>query len=174
LLHIRPDLELKEIRGNVDTRMKKVRAGEFDAVVLAEAGVTRLGLANEITERLPIESLMPAVGQGALAIETRQNDEAARNSISVLDHPPTHSAILAERAMLSALRGGCLAPVAAWGRHEDNRLLLTGRVISLDGRILLEAASAAAPTDLLALGRRVADELLDQGAAEVIQAAKDR
>ena len=139
LLHVRPDLQIKEIRGNVDTRLKKVHAGEFDAIVLAEAGVTRLGLAEEITERLPFELLLPAVGQGALAIETRQNDEATRNAVSLLDHPATHAAVLAERAMLAALRGGCLAPVAAWGRLEDDQLLLTGRVISLDGRIQLEA-----------------------------------
>jgi hydroxymethylbilane synthase len=172
LLHLRPDLQIGEIRGNVDTRLKKVHAGEFDAIVLAEAGVTRLGLAAEITQRLPFDALLPAIGQGALGIEARQNDEAARNALSALDHPATRAAVLAERAMLAALHGGCLAPVAAWGRIEDDRLLLAGRVISLDGRIRLEAASAAAPSDPLALGRRVADELLDQGAAEVIQAAR--
>ena len=170
LLHLRPDLQIEEIRGNVDTRLKKVHAGEYDAIILAEAGVTRLGLAAEITQRLLFEAFLPAVGQGALGIESRQNDEATRNGLSALDHAATHAAVLAERAMLAALRGGCLAPVAAWGRLEDDRLLLTGRVISLDGRILLEAHSAAAPSDSLALGRRVADELLDQGAAEVILA----
>jgi hydroxymethylbilane synthase len=172
LLHVRPDLQIEEIRGNVDTRLKKVHAGEFDAIVLAEAGVTRLGLAEEITERLPLDMLLPAVGQGALGIETRQSDEPARNAVLLLDHPATHAAVLAERAMLSALRGGCLAPVAAWGRLEDDRLLLTGRVISSDGRIELEAQSSGVPSDPLTLGRRVADELLDQGAAEVIQAAR--
>ena len=173
LLHFRPDLEIKEIRGNVDTRLGKVHAGQYDAIVLAEAGVTRLGLAGEITRRLPFDLLLPAVGQGALGIETRENDEAARNALASLDHFPTRAAVLAERAMLAALRGGCLAPVAAWGRIEHDQLLLTGRVISLDGRIQLDAHSAAAPTDPLPLGRRVADELLDQGAAEVIQAARD-
>jgi hydroxymethylbilane synthase len=173
LLHVRPDLLIREIRGNVDTRLKKVHAGEYDAIVLAEAGVTRLGLAAEITHRLPFELLLPAVGQGALAIETRQDDDTTRNVVSVLDHAATHAAVSAERAMLAALRGGCLAPIAAWGRLENDRLLLTGRVISLDGRIQLDAQSAADPSDSLALGRRVADELLDQGAAEVIQAARE-
>lgn len=172
LLHARPDLEIKEIRGNVDTRLKKVHAGEFDVIVLAEAGVTRLGLTAEITERLPFELLMPAVGQGALAIETRKDDDATNSAVAALDHQATHAAVLAERGMLAALRAGCLAPVAAWGRIEDGQLLLSGRVISLDGRIVLEAQSAAAPEDAIALGRRVADELLDQGAAEVIQAAR--
>jgi hydroxymethylbilane synthase len=172
LLHVRPDLQIKEIRGNVDTRLKKVHAGDFDAIVLAEAGVTRLGLTDEITERLPFELLLPAVGQGALGIETRQNDDAARDALSALDHPATHAAVLAERAMLAALRGGCLAPVAAWGRLEEAQLRLTGRVISADGRLQLESTSVAAPSDSLTLGRRVADELLDQGAAEVIQAAR--
>jgi hydroxymethylbilane synthase len=172
LLHVRPDLQIKEIRGNVDTRLKKVHAGDFDAIVLAEAGLTRLGLAAEITERLPFELLMPAVGQGALAIEIRQNDEATRNAVATLDDLATHAAVLAERSMLAALRAGCLAPVAAWGRLGGDQLLLNGRVISLDGRIQLEAQSAAAPSDAQTLGRRVADELLDQGAAEVIQAAR--
>ena len=173
LLHVRPDLQIKEIRGNVDTRLTKVHAGDYDAIVLAEAGVTRLGLAVEITQRLPFELLLPAVGQSALGIETRQNDEPARNGVAALDHPATHAAVLAERAMLAALRGGCRAPVAAWARLEDDRLHLTGRVISPNGRIELEAVSIAAPSDLLALGRRVADELLDQGAEEVIQAARN-
>jgi hydroxymethylbilane synthase len=172
LLHVRPDLEINEIRGNVDTRLKKVHSGEFDAIVLAEAGVTRLGLTAEITERLPFELLMPAVGQGALAIETRKDDVAANSAVASLDHRETHAAVLAERAMLAALRAGCLAPVAAWGRIDGDQLLLSGRVISLDGRILLEGQSAAAPEDGMLLGRRVADELLDQGAAEVIQAAR--
>jgi hydroxymethylbilane synthase len=172
LLHVRPDLRIEEIRGNVDTRLKKVHAGEFDAIVLAEAGVTRLGLEAEITERLPLEMLLPAVGQGALGIETRQNDEATQKTVAQLDHAPSRAAVSAERAMLAALRAGCLAPVAAWGRIESDSLLLTGRVISTDGRVQLEAQSSAAPSDFLTLGRRVADELLDQGAAEVIQAAR--
>jgi hydroxymethylbilane synthase len=165
-------LRIEEIRGNVDTRLKKVHAGEFDAIVLAEAGVTRLGLEAEITERLPLEMLLPAVGQGALGIETRQNDEATQKTVAQLDHAPSRAAVSAERAMLAALRAGCLAPVAAWGRIESDSLLLTGRVISTDGRVQLEAQSSAAPSDFLTLGRRVADELLDQGAAEVIQAAR--
>jgi hydroxymethylbilane synthase len=173
LLHVRPDLQMKEIRGNIDTRLKKVHGGEFDAVVLAAAGVTRRGLTGENTERLPFGGLPPAVGQGALAIETREDDELTRNAVSILDNSPTRAAVFAERAMLAALRAGCLAPVAAWGRLEGDQLLLTGRVISLDGRIKLEATSAAAPSDSPALGRRVADELLDQGAAEVIAAARD-
>jgi hydroxymethylbilane synthase len=172
LLNFRPDLEITEIRGNVDTRLKKVHAGDYDAIVLAEAGITRLGLTAEITQRLPFELILPAVGQGALAIETRQNDDAVRTTVAVLDHRPTHAAVLAERTMLAALRGGCLAPVAAWGRLEDSQLLLTGRVISLDGCIQLEAQSTATPSDPLALGRRVADDLLDQGAAEVIESAR--
>jgi hydroxymethylbilane synthase len=172
LLHVRPDLRIEEIRGNVDTRLKKVHAGEFDAIVLAEAGLTRLGLETEITERLLLAMLLPAVGQGALGIETRLGDEATQKIVAQLDHAPSRAAVSAERAMLAALRAGCLAPVAAWGRIENDSLLLTGRVISTDGRIRLEAQSSAAPSDFLTLGRRVADELLDQGAAEVIQSAR--
>jgi hydroxymethylbilane synthase len=107
-----------------------------------------------------------------LAIEIRKNDEAARKAVASLDDEATHCAVFAERAMLAALRGGCLAPVAAWGRMENEEIHLAGRVLSLDGRLQLEASSMAAIPDFLTLGRRVADELLDQGAAEVIQAAR--
>ena len=104
---------MKDIRGNVETRLRKLEQGDFDALILAEAGLRRLGLDEHIAQVLPLELLLPAVGQGALALETRGDDRATRQLVAGLDHPPTHAAVLAERAMLAALQGGCLAPIAA-------------------------------------------------------------
>jgi hydroxymethylbilane synthase len=172
LLHVRRDLRMKDIRGNVDTRLRKLERGEYDALVLAQAGLQRLGLAEKITQRLPPTLLLPAVGQGALALETRADDKAARNSVAPLNHPATHAAVVAERAMLAALQGGCLAPVAGYGRVENDRLILTGRVISHDGARLLETMLAADVADAAALGRQVAEALLAEGAAGLICAAR--
>ena len=172
LLSVRPDLRMKDIRGNIDTRLRKLHQGEYQALVLAEAGLTRLGLAGEITQSIPMSVILPAVGQGALALETRREDEATRAALAPLDHPPTHNAVLAERAMLAALHGGCLAPVAAWCRMETGRLKLTGRVLSADGRRKLEVTLDTDSQDPIDLGRRVAEELLRQGAAELIGLAR--
>jgi hydroxymethylbilane synthase len=172
LLHVCRDLRMKDIRGNVDTRLRKLAQGEYDALILAQAGLQRLGLAEKITQRLPLAILLPAVGQGALALETRADDKAAQNNAALLNHPATQAAVVAERAMLAALQGGCLAPVAGYGRMENDRLILTGRVISHDGARLLEATLAADVANAAALGRQIAEALLAQGAAELICAAR--
>lgn len=173
LLHQRPDLMMCELRGNVETRLRKLRDGEFDAIVLAEAGLRRLGLAAEATQVLPLELMLPAVGQGALGIEARAGDEAARWAVASLDDAATHAAVLAERALLAALRGGCLAPVAAHGRAETGLLRLDAVVLSVDGSRRLAAADRGEPADALGLGERVAAALLAQGAAQLIDAARD-
>ena len=172
VLHARGDLQIKDIRGNIDTRLRKLHQGEYGALVLAEAGLTRLGLGGEITQSLPFSIMLPAVGQGALGLETRREDGATRGALAALDHEPTHHAILAERAMLSALRGGCLAPIGAWGRVEAGRLRLSGRVLSPDGRSKIEAAAEADLVASAELGRRVAEELLRQGAVELIDLSR--
>lgn len=173
LLNFRADLRPQDIRGNVDTRLRKLREGQFDALLLAQAGLTRLGLAAQITEILEGGAiLLPAVGQGALGLETRSDDPSTRQAVELLNDPATHHAVLAERAMLSTLRGGCLAPVAAWGRMAEGRLLLTGRVVSIDGAVRKEAALDADPAAAVELGCRVAERLLEQGAAELIAAAR--
>jgi len=184
LLHFRRDLRMKDIRGNIDTRLRKLRGdcpdfrvGEngtvpFDALVLAEAGLRRLGLEAHITQRLPLEIVLPAPGQGALALEIRTDDEPTRRIVAQLDHPPTRAAVTAERAMLAALQGGCLAPIAALGRVDGDRLTLIGRVLGRDGVRRIEAHEAATLAEAVALGRQVADVLLDQGAGELIQAAR--
>jgi hydroxymethylbilane synthase len=174
ILHVRPDLRMKDIRGNVDTRLRKLRQGEYQALMLAEAGLVRLGLAAEITQSIPMSVILPAAGQGALALEARCADEATRSALARLDHPPTHRAVSAERAMLAALQGGCLAPVAAWCRMENGRLVLIGRVLSADGRRKIEAEDNADPRDFADLGRRVADKLLHDGAGVLIDLARRR
>lgn len=198
LLHVRPDLQMRDIRGNVETRIRKLHQGDFDAIVLAEAGLRRLGLDEEIGigQVLPKDLMLPAVGQGALALETREADKTTRQVVMTLDHWPTHAAVLAERAMLAALQGGCLAPIAALGCVDGERLTLTGRVISHDGTERLEAtdhvvllaeqmAGQGAVLELPAsagglglasaavqLGQRVSEVLLAQGAGDLIGAAR--
>lgn len=173
LLAVRPDLDIRDIRGNVDTRLAKLDAGDYDAIILATAGLSRLGFADRIAQRIPLETMLPAIGQGALGLETRQDDAPVRQRLGELDDPASHAAVDAERAMLLALRGGCLAPIAAWGRVEGGRLLLTGRVLSLDGRMRLETESSASIDAADELGRQVAESLLEQGAAKLVQAARD-
>ncbi len=168
LLHHRPDLNLADIRGNVDTRLAKLDAGQYDAIVLAEAGLNRLGLAGRITERITPQVMLPAVGQGALGLETRTDDEATRTALLPLDHPETHAAVLAERAMLAALHGGCLAPIAAWGRLEADHLVLTGRVLSVDGAEQVETIERANCGETASLGHLVASRLIAQGADKLI------
>jgi len=172
LLHVRPDLRTKDVRGNVDTRLRKLEQGEYDALVLAEAGLQRLGLTRHITQLLPMSIMLPAIGQGALGLETRRDDLATREVLQQLNHGPTRAAVLAERSMLAALEGGCLAPIAAWGRLEAERLTLTGRVISVDGRQMLEVTLVEDRAEAVGLGKRVAEELISQGAAELIRAAR--
>ena len=171
LLYVRPDLVMKDVRGNVDTRLRKLAAGDFDALVLAEAGLRRLELAGRITQVLPPSVLLSAVGQGALGLETRDAGPV-RQLVRALNHAESEAAVLAEREMLSALQGGCLAPIAAWGRIEDRQLALTGRVLSPDGRKRIEATLAADASQAVELGRRVAEALLAQGAEELVRMAR--
>lgn len=173
LLHYRPDLRPVDVRGNVDTRLRKLHEGQFDALILAQAGLTRLGFAQQITEVLSGGNiLLPAVGQGALGLETRADDAPVRSALAALDDRDSHQAVLAERAMLATLRGGCMAPVAAWGRIDGAQLRLSGRVMSVDGAVRRDVELTAAPDDAIDLGRRVADGLLAEGAAELIAAAR--
>jgi len=172
ILHARPDLRMDDIRGNVDTRLRKLDQGHYDAVVLAEAGLRRLGMDARITQVLPPSIVLPAVGQGALGLEIRSGDRVIREVVGQLDHGPTRAAVLAERAMLAALEGGCLAPIAAWGRVEDNLLKLTGRVLHPDGSQRIETTLVGQPAEPAQLGNRVAEALTAQGAAALIQAAR--
>ena len=172
LLHHRPDLRVGDIRGNVDTRLRKLDEGEYDAIILAEAGLKRLGWSHRIAEVIPPSVMLPAVGQGALGVETRSDDLATRRALAPLNDTASHAAVLAERALLAELRGGCLAPVGAWGRVADDRLVLEGAVLSLDGGRRVAASAAGSLEEAHEVGVRVARQLLDQGAQELIAAAR--
>jgi hydroxymethylbilane synthase len=173
LLHLRPDLQIDSIRGNVDTRLAKLDRGEYDAIMLAEAGLNRLGLADRITEVLSEQQMLPAVGQGALGIECRTSDAPTRGAVAILNDLATQVSVLAERSMLAELRGGCLAPVAAWGRIVQGRLALDGAVLSADGQQRLWASKSATLDRAGGLGIAVAEALLDQGAEGLIAASRE-
>jgi hydroxymethylbilane synthase len=173
LLSARPDLTVVELRGNVGTRLRKLREGQCDALILAEAGLRRLNLQDHITQVLPKSLMLPAVGQGALGLETRQDDQATRAFLHPLDDPETHSAVLAERTLLARLHGGCRAPVGAWGRVEDQQLWLDAVVLVPDGSQRRMARASRPLSDAVALGHQVADDLLAQGAQELLQAARE-
>jgi hydroxymethylbilane synthase len=169
LLHLRPDLSIEPLRGNVDTRLKKLEQGEYDAIVLAVAGLKRLGLASAITAILEPELCLPAVTQGIIGIECRAEDHAARELLGQLNHAPTWSQALAERALSRGLFGSCNLPLAGHARLNGGMLSLTGRVASPDGRRLIEGAVEGLTADAEALGSRLAQDLLARGAGEVLK-----
>lgn len=169
LRYVRPDLELRDIRGNVDTRLAKLDAGEYAAVILAEAGLRRLGLEHRIRERLSSEVMLPAVGQGALGIECRANDKNVRETLGQLNNAETFAAVTAERALLAGLQGGCLAAIGAWGRVEGEQLLLSSVVLSPDGRQRLFHEDRGELNESEALGTRVGEVLRRLGAIELLR-----
>jgi hydroxymethylbilane synthase len=169
LRHLRPDLEIVEIRGNLNSRMKKHDAAKWDGMMLACAGVKRLGWSDRIAQIIPADLILPAVGQGALGIEIRANDPATARYVRVLDHAETHAAALAERALLRMLEGGCQIPIGAWARVEEGRMVLDAMVGSIDGSLRLDARGTSSTlAGAEALGRRVARKLLANGAKEIL------
>jgi len=172
LLHARNDLEILDIRGNVDTRLRKLDEGQYDAIVLAEAGLKRLGFEHRITQVIPLSIMLPAIGQGALGIEARADDDETLAAIAVLNHTETRCAVVAERSMLASLRGGCLAPVGAWGRVETGQLTLDGVVLTSDGSQRIAATSSGSLNNAERIGEEVADRLLDEGAADLMASSR--
>lgn len=168
----RTDLEIVEARGNVDTRIRRVREGAFDAIVLARAGLSRLGRLDEIAEVFDEGVMLPAVGQGALAIVTRRVDAATKALVRRLDHPSSHQQVLAERSFLGRLEAGCRGPVAGLARVDGNVLTMQGAVFAHDGSRVLRAEGRGDAAQAEAVGRRLAQELLGRGAAELIAAAQ--
>jgi hydroxymethylbilane synthase len=166
LLAIRPDLVILPLRGNVDTRLRKALEGRYDAVVLAAAGIERLGLSQQVTEYLPFEVMLPAPGQGALAVQCRSNDAETQRLLEPVHDQPTSRAVTAERAFLSTLGAGCSAPVAAYAVLEDGRLAMQAMVASADGRRLVRVSGQG--DDPLALGRDLARQALEKGAGELL------
>lgn len=173
----RPDLRAESIRGNVPTRLSKGldADGDYDGVILAQAGLRRLGLADAITTVLPATIMLPAPAQGALAIQCRADDDALLRLLSPLDHPQSRSAVEAERAFLRMLDSGCRLPVAALGILRRGKLRLTGRVLSPDGDKVITVAGATPNLDIehaLLLGRQLAEQALAQGADDLLEAAR--
>ncbi len=172
LLNQRPDLKIVQLRGNVDTRFRKLDEGQFDAIILATAGVKRLGWEERITERISPEIMLPAIGQGAIGIECRADDSFINELISPLNHRETALSVRAERAFLKRLEGGCQVPIAAYGcLIQDNGkeiLLLDGLVGSVDGKIIIRARKIGSPEKAETIGDSLARDLLERGAREIL------
>jgi hydroxymethylbilane synthase len=169
LRRIRPDLDVRDLRGNVDTRLRKVESGEYEAVMLAKAGLDRLGWGGRITETMAPEVFMPAVGQGAIAVECRLKDTEAAEIVGGLDDAETRTAIISERALLAALHGGCQVPLGAWARIERGKLVLEACVCSVDGLQYVKQRATAAPTQAAELGGHMANLLMQAGAQNILE-----
>lgn len=168
LLNIRPDLRIVQLRGNLDTRLRKLDEGQFDVVILAAAGIKRLGFERRITGILPIDISLPAVGQGAIGIECRKDDEFINNLISLLDDPETSVCVQAERAFLKKLEGGCQVPIAAYARIERGFLVIDGLVGSLSGNRLIRGHTEGRKEECEELGTKLAEDILSRGAKEIL------
>jgi hydroxymethylbilane synthase len=170
LLHLRPDLDFRDLRGNVDTRLRKVDSGEYEAILLAKAGLDRLGLSQRIAETLSPDVCMPAVGQGAIGVEARLKDAEIATVLAALDDPETRTAIIAERALLAAMQGGCQVPLGAWARMERGELVMEACVCSVDGVQYIKERISGAAENATQIGQQLAKQLLDAGAMEILQA----
>ena len=168
LKFLRPDLVIKDLRGNVDTRLRKLDAGDYDAVILASAGLRRLGLAARISAPIEVEDMLPAVGQGALGIETRASDEETRKLLAPLNHSETRAACTAERALLRALGGGCQLPIAGYAVVNEERLKLEGLVAEPSGETIIRDSLEGLVSEAEALGIELAKLLLQSGAESLL------
>jgi hydroxymethylbilane synthase len=181
LLNKRPDLKITHLRGNLDTRLRKLDEGQFDAIILAAAGVKRLGWQQRITESLPVSLSLPAIGQGAVGIECRVDDVFINKLLKKLDHRTTSVCVRAERAFLKKLEGGCQVPIAAYATIESQKsknnsnlitqrstLVINGLVGSLDGKTLIKGSKRGRPADAESLGTKLAETLLSKGAGEIL------
>jgi hydroxymethylbilane synthase len=169
LLHMRPDLRIVPLRGNVDTRLRKLDSGELQAIVLAAAGLHRLGLSDRITTLLSPDSVLPAIGQGVLGLEVREDDERTQNLISFLNDLETELAAKAERAFLKELEGGCQVPLAGYARVEKGRLVLDGMVAELDGSVILKRKLSGERDKPEDLGLALARQLIAAGADRILE-----
>ena len=169
LRHLRPDLAVVPLRGNVETRLRKLDTDPLAAVVLAAAGVKRLGLEHRVTEYLDDESMLPAVGQGALCIEIRDKDPRVGPMVATLDHPATRTVVSGERAFLKRLQGGCQVPVAGHGRLDGAHFTLTGLVADVDGGTVIKHRLSGPASSAERIGIELAEILLDRGADEILK-----
>ena len=170
LLARRPDLDIRDLRGNVDTRLRKLDDGQYDAIILAAAGLTRLGYADRIRETLPCEFCIPAVGQGALAIECRSDNTEVRNLLEFLNHPETKSCTDAERAFLGLVEGGCQVPIGVHADIANDTMHITAIIASLDGSTLIRDEIDGNPADAIVLGKALGNRMLEKGGREILDA----
>ena len=171
LLAARNDLHIVDMRGNVDTRLRKLEAGEYDAIIVAAAGLSRLGMEKRATELLSTRVMLPAVGQGALAVEAREDDEEMLKLLSCINHEPTRRAVDAERAFATKLRANCKTPIAAFATVHETKLKIDGMVASSDGRMLLRSQLISDKLDPKKIGEELAKSLLSKGAQLVLEAS---
>ena len=169
LLAARADLEILELHGNVDTRIRKIRNGEYDVIVLASAGLARLGLQSHVSEVISTDVILPAVGQGALAIQCREEDAEIRELMAQIEHRPTREAIQAERAFAKKLGADCQTPVAAYARYESTGFIIEGMVAAPNGRILVRSRLTSRTQKPESVGEELASRLLAQGAETIME-----
>ena len=168
ILALRSDLQIIPLRGNVNTRIRKLTEGEFDAIVLAAAGVKRLQMTELVVEYLDPDQVIPANGQGAVGIELRLDDAKTADMLKTLEHEPTSLCVAAERAFLTTLEGGCQVPIAGFAKLDGNKITMQGRVASLDGQVCITQTHVGDASDPVALGQGLANVLLQQGAKEIL------
>jgi hydroxymethylbilane synthase len=168
LLHLRPDFKINQLRGNLDTRIKKLQTEELEAVILAAAGIKRMGWEEKITEYIPTEICLPAIGQGAVGIETRVDDETINSLVASLNHHPTSAVVRAERAFLKRLEGGCQVPIAAFGEIHGGTIQLRGLVGRIDGSEIVKDSLEGPLEKLEEIGVELAEKLLSMGADEIL------
>jgi len=169
LMHVRPDFIIHQLRGNVDTRLRKLKEGQFDAIILAAAGINRLGLAENVTEYIDPEISLPAIGQGALGIECRVDDRELNDLIAFFNHTDTRTCVTGERALLRRLEGGCQVPIACYGQMKEGRLRLIGLVGSVDGKSIIKDHIEGEPDKAEKLGVALAEKLLSRGADVILR-----
>jgi hydroxymethylbilane synthase len=172
LLSHRPDLKILSLRGNIDTRIKKALdpAGPYDAIMLAAAGLNRMDLTEHISQHLPFAVMLPAPGQGAIAVQCRADDELTLSRLAQVNHRPTRQAVLAERAFLAELGGGCSLPVGTLGEVKGETLILQGIVASVDGKQVIRVTHQGPATQAPTIGRELAQQALSQGAQTILEA----
>jgi hydroxymethylbilane synthase len=166
---LRPDLEIVDVRGNLDTRMRKAENGELDAVILASAGITRMGWADRITHYIPTTQMVSAVGQGAIGIEIREDDEFMRHVMEQIGHPETMECVTAERVVMRRLEGGCQVPIGAYARYEDGTLTMDAMVGSVDGKRIVRQQMCGDAGEPVALGEAMVERLLALGANAILE-----
>lgn len=169
LFKLRPDLIIEDLRGNLDTRLRKLDEGQYDAIILAVAGLNRLNLSDKITSYFNAEQMLPAVAQGAVGIELRKEDKELLEALMFMNHEETAIAVHAERGFLERLEGGCQVPIAGFATVQDGQVALTGLIASVDGKEILKKSATGSPEGAEAMGRALAEELLGMGGKEILE-----